>query len=212
MGSEVGTLPIQPEDVEEKGRLEPGRMFYADLDEGRIVRDEELKDRYIQRHPFKTWVETHKVELGDLGQVDAVHQPNPEIRLSLQQTFGYTLEDMRFLLAPMAANGKEALGSMGEDAALACLSDKPRLLFSYFKQNFAQVTNPAIDSIRERPVMTLDSTLGEEKNLEVTPEHAQLPASTGRSPGRRTRSDPADRQARLQGRHSLDALQEGGRR
>jgi len=175
MGSEVGTLAIEPADVEEKGRLEPGRMFYADLDEGRIVRDEELKERYIQRQPYKTWVETHQLELGDLGQVEAVHQPNPEIRLSLQQTFGYTLEDMRFLLAPMAANGKEALGSMGEDAALACLSDKPRLLFSYFKQNFAQVTNPAIDSIRERPVMTLDSTLGEEKNLlDETPEHAQL--------------------------------------
>ena len=92
-------------------------MFYADLDEGRIVRDEELKERYIQRQPYKTWVETHQIELGDLGQVDAVHQPNPEIRLSLQQTFGYTLEDMRFLLAPMAANGKEALGSMGEDSA-----------------------------------------------------------------------------------------------
>jgi glutamate synthase domain-containing protein 2/glutamate synthase domain-containing protein 1/glutamate synthase domain-containing protein 3 len=175
MGSEVGTLPIDPADVEVKGRLEPGRMFYADLDEGRIIQDEELKDRYIQRHPFKTWVETNQIELGDLGQVGLVHEPNPEIRLSLQQTFGYTLEDMRFLLAPMASNGKEALGSMGEDSALACLSDKPRLLFSYFKQNFAQVTNPAIDSIRERPVMTLDSTLGAEKNLlEETPEHARL--------------------------------------
>ncbi|MGY8737054.1 MAG: glutamate synthase central domain-containing protein, partial [bacterium] len=175
MGSEVGTLPIDPVDIEVKGRLEPGRMFYADLEEGRIIEDEELKDRYITRQPYKTWVDMHQLKLGDLGSVDAVHKPNPEIRLSLQQTFGYTLEDMRFLLAPMAANGKEALGSMGEDSALACLSDKPRLLFSYFKQNFAQVTNPAIDSIRERPVMTLDSTLGEEKNLLVeTPEHAQL--------------------------------------
>ena len=175
MGSEVGTLPIDPVDIEVKGRLEPGRMFYADLEEGRIVEDEELKDRYITRQPYKTWVDMHQLKLGDLVSVDAVHKPNPEIRLSLQQTFGYTLEDMRFLLAPMAANGKEALGSMGEDSALACLSDKPRLLFSYFKQNFAQVTNPAIDSIRERPVMTLDSTLGEEKNLLVeTPEHAQL--------------------------------------
>jgi glutamate synthase (NADPH/NADH) large chain len=175
MGSEVGTLQIDPADVEVKGRLEPGRIFYADLDEGRIVQDEELKDRYIQRQPYRTWVEMNQLELKDLGRVDTVHKPNPEIRLALQQTFGYTLEDMRFLLAPMATNGKEALGSMGEDAALACLSDKPRLLFSYFKQNFAQVTNPAIDSIRERPVMTLDSTLGEEKNLlEETPEHAQL--------------------------------------
>jgi glutamate synthase domain-containing protein 2/glutamate synthase domain-containing protein 1/glutamate synthase domain-containing protein 3 len=175
MGSEVGTLPIDSADIDIKGRLEPGRIFYADLEEGRIIEDAELKDRYIRRHPYKTWVDAGRVTLGDLGAVDAVHQPNPEIRLSLQQTFGYTLEDLRFLMAPMATNGKEALGSMGEDSALACLSDNPRLLFSYFKQNFAQVTNPAIDSIRERPVMTLDSTLGDEKNLlEETPEHARL--------------------------------------
>jgi glutamate synthase domain-containing protein 1 len=175
MGSEVGTLHLDPAEIESKGRLEPGRIFYADLEEGRIVEDAELKDRYISRHPYKTWVETHQLELADLPAAELIHRPNPEIRLALQQTFGYTLEDMRFLMAPMASNGKEALGSMGEDAALACLSDKPRLLFGYFKQNFAQVTNPAIDSIRERPVMTLDSTLGEEKNLLVeTPEHARL--------------------------------------
>ena len=175
MGSEVGTLPIEPAEIEVKGRLEPGRIFYADLEEGRIIEDSELKGRYIQRNAYKTWVDLHRVELADLGTVEAVHRPDPEIRFALQQTFGYTLEDLRFLIAPMATNGKEALGSMGEDSALACLSDKSRLLFSYFKQNFAQVTNPAIDSIRERPVMTLDSTLGEEKNLlEETPEHARL--------------------------------------
>jgi len=175
MGSEVGTLDIDPGDIVRKGRLEPGRIFYADLEEGRIVEDAELKSRYIMRQPYRQWVETNQLKLADLGRVDAVHQPNPEIRLSLQQTFGYTLEDQRFLLAPMASNGKEALGSMGEDAALACLSDRPRLLFHYFKQSFAQVTNPAIDSIRERPVMTLDSTLGAEKNLlDETPEHARL--------------------------------------
>ena len=175
MGSEVGTLALDPANIERKGRLEPGRIFYADLEEGRIIEDEELKDRYISRKPYRTWVETHQIKLADLPKADLTHRPNPEIRLALQQAFGYTLEDMRFLIAPMASNGKEALGSMGEDAALACLSDKPRVLFSYFKQNFAQVTNPAIDSIRERPVMTLDSTLGEEKNLLVeTPEHAQL--------------------------------------
>ena len=175
MGSEVGTLPIKPADIVVKGRLEPGRMFYADLEEGRIIEDEELKDRYISRHPYRTWIDTNQLKLENLERVALTHRPNPEIRLALQQAFGYTLEDIRFLVAPMAAHGKEALGSMGEDAALACLSDKPRLLFNYFKQNFAQVTNPAIDSIRERPVMTLDSTLGAEKNLlEETPEHAQL--------------------------------------
>ncbi len=184
MGSEVGTLEIDPADIESKGRLEPGRIFYADLEEGRIIADAELKDRYINLHPYKTWVETHQIELRDLdssakaGTSEAgVVSPaiEPADRLALQQTFGYTLEDLRFLIAPMAANAKESLGSMGEDSALACLSDRSRLLFHYFKQSFAQVTNPAIDSIRERPVMTLDSTLGAEKNLlEETPEHAEL--------------------------------------
>ena len=175
MGSEVGTLPIDQMDIVRKGRLQPGRIFYADLEEGRIVEDDELKDRYVSRHPYQEWVAENQVKLADLAPVELTHRPNPEIRLPLQQTFGYTLEDMRFLVAPMATHGKEALGSMGEDSALACLSDKPRLLFNYFKQNFAQVTNPAIDSIRERPVMTLDSTLGDEKNLLVeTPEHARL--------------------------------------
>jgi glutamate synthase (NADPH/NADH) large chain len=175
MGSEVGTLKIDPADVVVKGRLEPGRIFYADLEEGRIIDDAELKGRYINRHPYRTWVEANRVTLDDLPRVEVTHRPNPELRLPLQQSFGYTLEDLRFLIAPMASGGKEALGSMGDDSGLACLSDKPRLLFQYFKQNFAQVTNPAIDSIRERPVMTLDSTLGAEKNLlDETPEHARL--------------------------------------
>jgi glutamate synthase domain-containing protein 2/glutamate synthase domain-containing protein 1/glutamate synthase domain-containing protein 3 len=179
MGSEVGTLEIDPADIASKGRLEPGRIFYADLEEGRIIADAELKDRYISLHPYKTWVATHQIELGDLDIAsdakDATDLSCPDVRLSLQQTFGYSLEDIRLLIAPMAANGKEPLGSMGEDSALACLSDRSRLLFQYFKQSFAQVTNPAIDSIRERPVMTLDSTLGAEKNLlDETPEHAEL--------------------------------------
>ncbi|HEB91393.1 MAG TPA: glutamate synthase large subunit [Deltaproteobacteria bacterium] len=183
MGSEVGTLAIDPAEIVSKGRLEPGRIFYADLDEGRIVDDAELKDRYISRHPYRTWVETHQIELKDLDVAevrrengrDIARPTSPEMRFALQKTFGYTLEDLRFLIAPMVANAKEPLGSMGEDSALACLSDRSRLLFHYFKQNFAQVTNPAIDSIRERPVMTLESTLGLERNLlEETPEHAQL--------------------------------------
>ncbi|HIF95305.1 MAG TPA: glutamate synthase large subunit [Myxococcales bacterium] len=177
MGSEVGTLEINPADIATKGRLEPGRIFYADLEEGRIIEDAELKDRYISRHPYKTWVDTHQIVLDDLKAPKAAAGTgiDADARLALQQTFGYSLEDLRFLMAPMAANAKEPLGSMGEDSALACLSDRSRLLFHYFKQNFAQVTNPAIDSIRERPVMTLDSTLGAEKNLlEETPEHAQL--------------------------------------
>ncbi len=175
MGSEVGTLDIEPEDVARKGRLEPGRTFYIDLEEGRIIEDAELKDRYVSRHPFRTWVDTHRVTLETIPAATSPHEQNPETLLRRQQVFGYTSEDLKLLLSPMFANGKETLGSMGDDAALACLSDKPRPLFHYFKQHFAQVTNPAIDSIRERPVMTLHSTLGAERNLlEETPEHAGL--------------------------------------
>lgn len=175
MGSEVGTLPIEPEDVAEKGRLEPGRTFYLDLDEGRIIEDAELKDRYISRQPYRKWVETRRITLDSLPATTSPYRYNPESLLQRQQVFGYTSEDLKLLLSPMFTHGKETLGSMGDDAALACLSDRPRPLFHYFKQHFAQVTNPPIDSIRERPVMTLHSTLGAERNiLEETPEHARL--------------------------------------
>jgi len=174
MGSEVGTLPIKPEDVERKGRLEPGRTFYIDLEAGRIIEDEELKDSYIQRHPYRTWVEKQRVTLDDLPAVDAQIQANPEARLRLQQAFGYTLEEIRFLISAMIDKGQEATGSMGDDSALAALSDQPRPLFHYFKQLFAQVTNPAIDSILERPVMSLDTLLGSSHNLLVEdPRHAR---------------------------------------
>ncbi|MHC4410613.1 MAG: glutamate synthase central domain-containing protein, partial [Planctomycetota bacterium] len=175
MGSEVGTLPIAPEDIEHKGRLEPGRTFYLDLDEGRIIEDAEIKDRYVSRQPYRTWVETSRITLDTLEPVEAVHEHSRATLLRRQQAFGYTTEDLKLLMAPMFANGKEALGSMGDDTALACLSDHSRPLFGYFKQHFAQVTNPAIDSIRERPVMTLHSTLGLERNLlDESPEHARL--------------------------------------
>ncbi len=175
MGSEVGTLPIASRDIEYKGRLEPGRTFFADLEDGRIIEDAELKDRYISRHPYRTWVDQHTVRLAHLPAVESEFQRNSETLLQRQNAFGYTTEGMRLLLAPMLATGKEALGSMGDDAALACVSDMSRPLYHYFKQNFAQVTNPAIDSIRERPVMTLHSTIGGEKNLlDETPEHAEL--------------------------------------
>jgi glutamate synthase domain-containing protein 1 len=175
MGSEVGTLAIDPENIERKGRLEPGRTFYADLEAGRIIEDAELKDRYIRNKPYQTWVDIGRVTVADLPVAEPVIERNRETLLQRQQAFGYTTEDLKLLMAPMFSTGKEALGSMGDDAALACLSDRPRPLFHYFKQHFAQVTNPAIDSIRERPVMTLHSTLGAEKNLLAeTPEHARL--------------------------------------
>ncbi|MBS1105185.1 MAG: gltB [Deltaproteobacteria bacterium] len=177
MASEVGVLDIAPERVLRKGRLQPGRIFFADLELGRIVEDEEIKARYVAKHPYRKWVETQRVLLDDLphAEVSSEQRLNPELRFTLQQVFGYTSEDLKVLIAPMAAEGKWAIGSMGNDEALACLSDRPRMLYHYFKQLFAQVTNPAMDSINEATVMSLYSTLGAEKNLlEETPEHARM--------------------------------------
>ncbi|MCU0669886.1 MAG: glutamate synthase large subunit [Myxococcota bacterium] len=177
MASETGVLDFAPERVLRKGRLQPGRIFFVDLEEGRIVEDEEIKARYIAKHPYREWVETHRALVDDLPRapLPAELRPNPELRFLLQQVFGYTSEDLKFLLAPMVADGKWAIGSMGNDEALACLSDRPRMLYHYFKQLFAQVTNPAMDSINEGTVMSLYSTLGAEKNLlDETPEHARI--------------------------------------
>jgi glutamate synthase domain-containing protein 2/glutamate synthase domain-containing protein 1/glutamate synthase domain-containing protein 3 len=176
MASEVGVLDVPPEKVARKGRLQPGRIFFVDLEAGRIVEDEEVKARYVAKHPYRRWVEEGRLRLSDLprAEVDETSLPD-ELRTTLQQVFGYTLEDLRVLLAPMAASGKWAIGSMGEDAALACLSDRAQMLYRYFKQLFAQVTNPPMDSINEGNVMSLYSTLGAERNLlEETPEHARL--------------------------------------
>jgi glutamate synthase domain-containing protein 2/glutamate synthase domain-containing protein 1/glutamate synthase domain-containing protein 3 len=176
MASEVGVLDVAPEDVLRKGRLRPGRIFFVDLEEGRIVEDAEVKARYVAKRPYRRWVETNRVCLADLPRVEVDEAPMAEeLRTRLQQVFGYTLEDLRVLIAPMAASAKWAIGSMGDDTALACLSDRPQLLTRYFKQLFAQVTNPPMDSINEGNVMSLYSTLGEERNLlEETEAHARL--------------------------------------
>jgi glutamate synthase domain-containing protein 2/glutamate synthase domain-containing protein 1/glutamate synthase domain-containing protein 3 len=176
MASEVGVLDVAPENVERKGRLQPGRIFFVDLEAGRIVEDEEVKARYVAKHPYRRWVEENRLCLADLPRAEVDESPMPaELRTALQHVFGYTLEDLRLLLAPMAASGKWAIGSMGEDAALACLSDRPQMLYRYFKQLFAQVTNPPMDSINEGNVMSLYSTLGAERNLlEETAEHARI--------------------------------------
>ena len=176
MGSEVGCLEIEPENVLVKNRLHPGKIFVIDLEEGRIIADEELKQSYVARAPYKQWVDENRLILGDLPAADVpVEKENPEHRFQLQQAFGYSGEDLKLLLAPMAVSGQWPIGSMGEDAALACLSDRPQPLYRYFKQKFAQVSNPAMDSINERPVMALFSPLGAEKNLlEETPEHARM--------------------------------------
>ena len=176
MASEVGVVEIDPANVLVKERLHPGKIFFIDLEEGRIVEDEEIKRRYVERRPYREWVERNRVVLSDLPERPVpADKRNVEQRFTLQQAFGYTLEDEKVLLAPMAAQGKWPIGSMGEDAALACLSDKPQMLYRYFKQKFAQVSNPAMDSINERPVMALFSTLGAEKNLlEETEAHARM--------------------------------------
>jgi glutamate synthase domain-containing protein 2/glutamate synthase domain-containing protein 1/glutamate synthase domain-containing protein 3 len=176
MASEVGVLPVAPENVLIKERLHPGKVFFVDLEAGRIVEDAEIKARYVRRRPYRRWVDENRLRLSELpARAAPIGEMDPELRFGLQQVFGYTEEDLKFLIAPMVANAKWAIGSMGEDAALACLSDRPRLLYHYFKQLFAQVTNPAMDSINEGPVMALYSTLGAEKNLlEQTPAHARI--------------------------------------
>jgi glutamate synthase domain-containing protein 2/glutamate synthase domain-containing protein 1/glutamate synthase domain-containing protein 3 len=177
MASEVGVVDIAPENVLLKERLHPGKIFCVDLEAGRILDDAEIKRHYVARRPYREWVEKNRLLLSDLARsrAGATTAENPEDRFRLQQAFGYTNEDQKILLAPMAVNAKWPIGSMGEDAALACLSDRPQLLYRYFKQLFAQVTNPPMDSINERPVMALYSTLGAEKNLlEETEEHARM--------------------------------------
>ena len=176
MASEVGVLDIDPGDILLKERLHPGKIFCVDLEQGRILDDEEIKREYVSRKPYREWVEANRVKLSDLPRpATSVDGEGPEVRAQLQQAFGYTSEDLKILLAPMASQGKWPIGSMGEDAALACLSDRPQMLYRYFKQRFAQVSNPAMDSINERPVMALYSPLGAEGNLlEESAEHARM--------------------------------------
>src|SRR5215813_2310706 len=173
MASEVGVLDIPADQVAHKGRLQPGRMFLIDTAQKRIIADEELKESMAARQPYRTWLDAQLVRQSQLAPpaAPAPLEPGDDL-LTRQQLFGYTLEDLRILLAPMAINGQEAVGSMGTDTPLAVLSNKPQLLFNYFKQLFAQVTNPPIDPIREDLVMSSVTTLGPEQNLfDETPEH-----------------------------------------
>ncbi|MGH7292034.1 MAG: glutamate synthase central domain-containing protein, partial [Myxococcota bacterium] len=154
LSSECGVLPINPEDVKYKGRLQPGRMLLIDTAEGRIIPDDEIKLYYARRQPYRQWLDENLTKLEDLPVRSASSAGDGETdRHTRQQLFGYSLEDLRILLAPMAATGIEAQGSMGNDTPIAALSDRPQLRFTYFKQIFAQVTNPPIDSIKEESVM-----------------------------------------------------------
>ena len=173
MASEVGVLPVAPANVKAKGRLQPGKMFLVDFEQGRLIPDDELKTEFALRRPYGEWLNNQKLQLDDIPRVTDSHSFNPDTLLQRMQAFGYTQETMQFMLLPLVMEVRDPLGSMGNDSALACLSDKSRMIYDYFKQLFAQVTNPAIDSIREEVVMSLECFIGPERNLlEVTEQHA----------------------------------------
>ena len=165
MASEVGVLDIPPENILLKERLHPGRIFLVDTAQGRIVDDEEIKQSLASEHPYGEWLKQHLIKLTDLPPAPYHAPPDHETVLQRQKAFGYTEEDLRLLIGPSALNGQEPVGSMGTDTALAVLSDRPRLLYDYFKQLFAQVTNPPLDAIREELVTSMGSTIGSEGNL-----------------------------------------------
>ena len=172
MASEVGVLELDPANILYKGRLEPGRMLLVDTAQQRIVGDEELKAEIAAERPYSQWLNDNRISLQDLPSVANSEQLETEVYLHSedavlqhQKAFGYTFEDLRMIIAPMARDGKEALGSMGDDTPLAVLSDKPQPLYSYFKQLFAQVTNPPLDAIREELVTSTETLLGSEGNL-----------------------------------------------
>jgi glutamate synthase (ferredoxin) len=175
MASEVGVLDIPAERVLQKDRLQPGRMFLIDTEEGRIVADDELKQKIATEQPYRLWLDRNLVRLADVPDPGVLPEPGHETVLQQQVAFGYTFEDLRILMLPMARDGAEAVGSMGTDTPLAVLSNRPQLLSSYFKQLFAQVTNPPVDCIREEIIMSTVTAIGSERNLlEASPEHARL--------------------------------------
>jgi glutamate synthase (NADPH/NADH) large chain len=168
MASETGALPVDPSIVKEKGRLQPGKMFVVDLEQGRIISDEELKQTICSQKPYSEWLNKYKIRLEELPEprVMFTHLEHDQV-FKYQKAFGYSTEDLENIIAPMALDGKEPIGSMGTDVPLAVLSDQPQHLSSYFKQLFAQVTNPPIDPIRERLVMSLATFAGSAGNLLV---------------------------------------------
>ena len=165
MASEVGVLDIEPERIAHKGRLQPGRIFLVDTKEGRIISDEEIKASLAKEHPYGEWLKDNLIKLEDLPAGSEPAHPDHDTVATRQFAFGYTQEDLNLIIAPMARTAVEPIGSMGNDSPLAALSDKPKLLYNYFKQLFAQVTNPPIDSIREEIVTSTLTTLGSEGNL-----------------------------------------------
>ncbi|MBL9140157.1 MAG: glutamate synthase large subunit [Verrucomicrobiales bacterium] len=169
MASEAGVLEFAPERVKQKGRLQPGRMFLIDTEQGRIIGDDEIKDSICRAQPYREWINKYMVDLGALPAAPVVAVPDHDTMLQRQMAFGYTFEELRVLMVPMARDGVEAIGSMGTDTPLAVLSDRPQLLYNYFKQLFAQVTNPPVDCIREEIIFSTETTIGAERNL-LNPE------------------------------------------
>ncbi len=165
LASEAGVLPAEPKDIRQKGRLQPGRMFLVDTVQGRIIDDEDIKADIVRRQPYRSWVTQYRVSLDELPEPMNVPQPDHPTLRQRQQAFGYTVEELKMVITPMAVNGEEPVSSMGTDTPLAVLSDRPQLLFKYFKQLFAQVTNPPIDPIREELVMSLVTNIGPKPNL-----------------------------------------------
>ncbi|MFM6971967.1 MAG: glutamate synthase central domain-containing protein, partial [Rhodoluna sp.] len=173
LASEIGVAQIDPSKIVRKGRLQPGRMFLADTVNGRLIDDDEIKAEISALEPWGQWLEDNRIKMRELPEREHVaHTPTSVNRR--QRTFGYSEEELRILVAPMARTGAEPLGAMGSDTPIAAISDRPRVLFDYFVQQFAQVTNPPLDSIREEVVTSLSTGIGPERNLlEATPEHAQ---------------------------------------
>lgn len=173
--SEAGVLDIAPEMIESKGRLQPGRMFLVNMEEGRIVADEEIKHQIATEQPYREWINQHMVDIASLKDAEVTARVEAPALTQRQMAFGYSFEDLRLLLTPMARDGVEAVGAMGNDAPLAVLSNRPKLLYDYFQQLFAQVTNPPIDSIREEIITSAETTIGAERNLlKPEPESCHL--------------------------------------
>ncbi len=186
LASEAGVLDVPPEDVVRKGRLQPGKMFLVDTAQGRIIEDDEIKRTLAAARPYRDWLDEYQIHVDDLPQPPELPQTDPDSLLQRQIAFGYTFEDQRIVLTPMARDGVEAVGSMGNDTPLAVLSARPRLLYDYFKQLFAQVTNPPIDCIREEIVTSAETRLGSEGNL-LNPQPADLPPPRTQAPDRHQR-------------------------
>ncbi len=174
MSSEIGVVEVSSENVEKHGRLEPGKMFLVDMNEGRIVENEEIKTKIVSKHPYKKWIAEHTLPLSKVPYTGNMRPIEPTRYTTRLRVFGYTMEDISTIINPMAISGKEAIGAMGIDTPLAVLSDHPQLLFNYFKQLFAQVTNPPLDGIREEIITDISLAIGGDRNIfDIVPEQAK---------------------------------------